>query len=377
MLDDDAGGGPSGVKFGNAFIRRVGVVDVVVGEFLALQLPRRGDAEALTRRAIEGRALVRVLAVAQRLDELAAESAVVGRIVIQRIGKPVGDRRIVGGGARIGLGRKFLPQLQRCHAGVLCHLAEHQLIVRRLDYDGDIGVVLGGGADHRRPADVDILDAVVERGAFGDSCLERVEIDDEQVDRADVVLLHRRDVILVGADRQQTAVHLRVQRFHPAVHHLRKAGQVGDIDYLQPGILERLRGAAGGDELDIVAGKRRGEVDEPGLVGHRQQCAGNTARVAAHGLPASTSSGRKCMASFSIHRTWRVPGAAQHHLVTRCRAGTFANSDYGMAADLRRVGGTIHSGNSGSSGASLRGPMPAGVVCRKHQRTCRCLRALP
>ena len=36
-----------GIEFGDAFIGRVGVVDVVVGELLALHLPRGGDAEAL------------------------------------------------------------------------------------------------------------------------------------------------------------------------------------------------------------------------------------------------------------------------------------------------------------------------------------------
>ena len=57
----------AGIELGDAFIGRVGVVDVVVGELLALHLPRGGDAEARIGRAIERRRLVRVLAVAQRL----------------------------------------------------------------------------------------------------------------------------------------------------------------------------------------------------------------------------------------------------------------------------------------------------------------------
>ncbi len=46
VLDDDAGGRALGLELGDAFERRVGVVDVVVGELLALQLPRGGDAGA-------------------------------------------------------------------------------------------------------------------------------------------------------------------------------------------------------------------------------------------------------------------------------------------------------------------------------------------
>ena len=75
-----------------------------------------------------------------------------------------------------------------------------------------------------------------------------------------------------------------MQRLDPAVHHFGKAGQFGDIDNFQPGVFQRLGGAAGGDEFDAVAGERRGEFDESGLVGYRQQGAGDAARVAGHEL---------------------------------------------------------------------------------------------
>ena len=125
-------------------------------------------------------------------------------------------------------------------------------------------------------------------GAFRDRGLERIEIDHQQIDRLDVVLLHCCGVLLVAADRQQAAMHLRVQRLDPAVHHLGKAGEFGDIDDCKPRVLERLGGAAGRNELDPVAGKRLGESDQPGLVGYRQQGAGDAARMAAHGARAST-----------------------------------------------------------------------------------------
>ena len=83
MLDDGAGRGARRIELGDAFVSRVGIVDVVVGELLALHLARGGDAEALIRRAIERRRLVRVLAVAQRLDQPAAEGAIVGRGIVE------------------------------------------------------------------------------------------------------------------------------------------------------------------------------------------------------------------------------------------------------------------------------------------------------
>src|SRR5262249_59165846 len=104
MLDDGAGGGAAGVELGDAFIGRVGVVDVVVGEVLALRLARSGDAEAGVGGAIKGGGLMRVLAIAQRLRELATDGAVGGRGIGELGGEPVGDRGGIGGGGGRGPG---------------------------------------------------------------------------------------------------------------------------------------------------------------------------------------------------------------------------------------------------------------------------------
>ena len=146
--------------------------------------------------------------------------------------------------------RRASSAAQGRRAAMLRQLGQHRGVILGLDHHGDVGVVLGGGADHRRAADVDVLDAVVVSRALRDRRLERIEVDHQQVDRPDAVRGHRRRVLLVVADRQQPAVHLRVQRLHPAVHHLGKAGQLRDVHHLEPGILQRLGGAAGGDQLD-------------------------------------------------------------------------------------------------------------------------------
>ena len=74
-----------------------------------------------------------------------------------------------------------------------------------------------------------------------------------------------RGVLLVVADREQPAVHLRMQRLHAAVHHLREAGDLRHVGHLEPGVGQRLAGAAGGDELDAVLGERAGEIERPAL----------------------------------------------------------------------------------------------------------------
>jgi len=173
---------------------------------------------------------------------------------------------------------------------------EHGLIVGGLDHHGDVVMIFRRGADHRRAADVDILDAVLFAGALVHGRLERIEVDHEQIDWRDVVILHRLCVFGVVADRQQAAMHLGVQRLDPPVHHLRKPGELGDVFHLEPGLGDRLGGAAGGDQIDAVAGEGAGEVDQAGLVGNGKQCAGHAARSKGHegspvvrGLRASTN----------------------------------------------------------------------------------------
>ena len=109
-------------------------------------------------------------------------------------------------------------------------LREHAGIVVRVDHDADVRPVLGRGAHHRRAADVDVLDRVLERAAgLGDRRAERVEIDHDEIDRRDAVLAQRGRVLGQVAPREDARVHLGVQRLHAAVEHLRKAGVGADV----------------------------------------------------------------------------------------------------------------------------------------------------
>ncbi len=127
---------------------------------------------------------------------------------------------------REGLGGQALPR--RVGDGACAQLTEHTAVVRGIDQDGHAFMILGRGPQHRRPADVDILDCISvaatrPRNRRG----ERVEIDDQQVDRADAVLVH--DGIIESAASEQRAVHFRVQGLDAPVHDFRKAGLGGDL----------------------------------------------------------------------------------------------------------------------------------------------------
>ena len=109
---------------------------------------------------------------------------------------------------------------------------------------------------------------VVEIRAARDGVLEGIEIDDQEIDRADAVRAHRLGVLGIVAQREQAAMDRRMQRLDAAVHHFRKAGEIADVEHVEPGIAQRLARAAGRDQLDAVAGERAGEVDHAGFVGN-------------------------------------------------------------------------------------------------------------
>ena len=132
-----------------------------------------------------------------------------GERLAELAGEPAADGGIIGGGAGVGFRGQRLAQVEAGGAALGGKLGQHARVVLRLDHDRDGGVVLGGGADHGRAADVDVLDALVVGCALRDGRLERVEIDHQQVDGGDAVRARRRVVLGIAADGQQAAVHLR------------------------------------------------------------------------------------------------------------------------------------------------------------------------
>ncbi len=225
---------------------------------------------------------MRVLAVAHGLGEPAADGEIVAGRAAEITGEPGGDRRVVGGSAGVGLEGERPTRLEG-HAA-LVELGEHAVVVGGFDDDGDVGVVLGGGADHGGAADVDVLDGLVDVRPAGDGRFERVEVDDEDVDALDAVLGHGGGVMRLVTHGEQAAVDLRVQRLHPAVHDLGEAGDVGDLGHRHAGLRQHRLGAAGGQEFDAAVGQRPREVDQSGLVGYGEQRALglNAVRVSGH-----------------------------------------------------------------------------------------------
>ncbi len=147
------------------------------------------------------------------------------------------------------------------------HLLKHGAKIVRVGRDSDIGMVLRRRADHRRPADIDVLDAIVIRRAARDRLFERIEIHIEKIDGEDVVRRHRGDMVGRVAHRQEPAMNGGMERLDAPIHHFRKARRLAHITHRQAGSRQRGFCAAGGDERHAQFMQRARVVDEAILIG--------------------------------------------------------------------------------------------------------------
>ncbi len=247
----------------------VEVDEVVVAEFLALKL-RGGGNSGAGAVDIEGGALMGVLPVAERLRERIDEAERRGKIVIESNGcvrggrrsigvgrgqafESVGDGGVVGGGGGEGALGETPAGFQRESAPMGGELFGEGGVVGRRGDDGDVFEILGGGANHRGTANVDVLDDFREGDArFSGGFLEGVEIDHDHIDGLDAMSSGLIAMAGVFAAEENAAVNFGMQRLNAAVEHLRKAGERGDVADGKAGVAEGPGSAAGGDQLDAV-----------------------------------------------------------------------------------------------------------------------------
>jgi len=74
------------------------------------------------------------------------------------------------------------------------------------------------------------------------------------------------------AARQDTRMHLRLQRLHASVQHLREAGVIRHLGDRDAVIGEQLGGAAGGKDFYAELVQALREFENAGLVRHADEC---------------------------------------------------------------------------------------------------------
>ena len=220
---------------------------------------------------VQSPALVRVLAVTEHVGAAPQGPRHLGPAAVPRglvggVGRrePGRHREVVGGGVRERPGGQLAALVQRETA--LGHRGEHVGVPGRVDDDGHRAVILGGGPDHRRAADVDLLHALPGRGAGRDRGLERVQVRHEQLERLDAELGQLGLVRGVRGIREQARVHPGVQRLDPPVQALGEAGQLLHWRDRHPGGGDPGRGGAGGDDLDAGRVQPGRQLLKTGLV---------------------------------------------------------------------------------------------------------------
>ena len=269
MLDDNAG---RFLELFDTLQCGIGIADIIVRQFLALQLAGSGDA-GLGRGffGVEGSALVRVFAVTHFLGLVELQVDGTRQFFHAAIGfnpaKIVGDHAVIAGGMFKGLYREVETGGVADNAVIVIEFLQYTAIVFRLDDNADIGVILGAGADHGRAADIDVFNGVFQAAAF--LChggFKGVEVDHDQVDRVDAVDLH--NTVINTAAAENAAVNLRMQRLDAAVHDFRKARVLGDFHDRNHIVHQQPGGAAGGENLDTPFTQGAGKVNYAGFVGN-------------------------------------------------------------------------------------------------------------
>src|SRR5206468_9188745 len=137
--------------------------------------------------------------------------------------------------------------------------------------DDDLLVVLRGGSQDRGAADIDLVQKHSAGLPRRRMLAERVEVDDDEVDRLDALALELLAMHRVVAAGEQRGVNLRVQGLHAAT---KKRGLTGDIlDRARRDALGGERGACsvGGDELPSEVLQSARERVESGAIRAREE----------------------------------------------------------------------------------------------------------
>ena len=259
----------------NTLQRGIGVRHIVVGKFLALDLPGCGH-RGLTLIMLHKKsgALMGVLAVTHCLD--LAELEIDGTWKIGTLTRSVDCPEIIRNRTIIACRMLKRFHSQRITGGicyraiVLLHFFQHQGIVGAVDHHGDIRVVLGCGAQHRRAANIDILDGHRQVTVFPcNRLLKRIKIDHDQVNRGDPVFGH--DRIVDSAPPENTAVDLRMQCFDTPVHHFRETGVIRHLRHRHGCICQQPGCPAGRQDLNTQLMQGAGKFLDTGLVGDTDQ----------------------------------------------------------------------------------------------------------
>ena len=189
--------------------------------------------------------------------------------------KVLADRRVVPSRRFEALQGQLQSKVLRGSA-VGLKLGQDRSVLRRAGRNGDKGVILRRGSDQTRTPDVDLLDRFAKtHSLFGYRCLERIQIDDDQIDRLDRVRRERPQILLVISAGKNPAEDFRMQRLDPPVHDLGKPGVLGHFEGHNPVICKEPVSPACAVNLHAPRRETFGKLGQTRLVAYADQCPSN------------------------------------------------------------------------------------------------------
>ena len=225
---------------------------------------------------------MRILAIAQPICRAPGEDEDLGKSRRVIASHPFGYRGIVSGGQGESLARQ---RAARC--GTDCAIAGRQFgnnngVIGRVGDDGHSVMVLGGGADQRHAADIDILDAILGARVRRNRRRKRVEIAHEEIDRRDPPFGKRGEVIGPVPPGEETRMDGGVQGLDPAVEEFRYPGYLRHLGDRNPSGGQGLSRAAGRDNGDAACRQRHSKCNDAALVADRDQRAADREKAWRH-----------------------------------------------------------------------------------------------
>ena len=143
--------------------------------------------------------------------------------------------------------------------------------MRRHD-DTDPLVILGGGSDHGRSPDIDLLDRRFMAPSACDRLLEGIQVGNHQLERRNALVVEFLEVLGGTAVGEDPAVDGRMQRLHPPAENLGGARDVGHPGHGDSVRREMGCGASGRDDLHPGPCEAPGERRQARLVRYRHEC---------------------------------------------------------------------------------------------------------
>ena len=262
-------------ELGNQLGCPFNVQHVRIGKLLALKL-----VENIPEAAVQAGFLVGIVPVTQFLIQGSADAEAALGAFRALVAKIISDGVIVIGGAHKHLHRQVFTGLQGRIPLVGLHFIQNARVIREIRNHRDGSVILGGGTEHGRPADIYFFNSFLQRDSGpGDGFFKRIQIHADQVDGLDAIFLSLAHMLLIVAAVQQAPVHHGMKRLQAPFKQLRFSGIVGNLNHRKAQAFQESGGPASGNKLYSKLVQALGKLLQAGLVGNGYQCALNSHKI--------------------------------------------------------------------------------------------------